>query len=360
LQSKIKDFTKTSIDISVKDVPDNRQEWVRITGVNSLCNDSTWSFLEDSEYNKRKVELWKERGIKKIVMTVNEKPDPKEMPDWAYCWMDWKGGSDTITITWLPRAFTWSCDNLIWESGYRTWWILSDWFVFALQLYQLPGKCFYKSDWLDGFEDVDPSGLLPSSTKKFRRWFQFRHWTIFWYATDTWGWNYQWTETPPPNEDGTEFKLENVLKLPSMPSLSMPSLRLPSLPGMPSMPSMPSLSMPSISAPSLSAPTFSMPSMGSLPSLPSKKKRPDGKWDSHGVIELNGMKAKASGKKLILSNVTLTNFWENKDGSIENEKKEHQKLILECTNEEQALSWVLSLKEVGVEEGEAGGCCTVA
>ena len=358
-EGKIKEYTGQEIEVVTKDVPDNRLEWVRKTGVNSLCTDDTWSFLEKSEYNMRKVELWKERNIKKIVLTVNEKPDKNEIPDWAAAVVDWKHGSDVMTIVFLPYAFTWSSDNYYWESGYRCWWILSDYIVFGLQLYQLPGKCFYKSDWLDGFVDVDPDGLLPSSTKKFRRWFQFRHWTIFWYAADSWGWNYQWTETPPKNEDGSEFKLENVLKLPGMPSLSMPSLRLPSLPGMPSlsMPSMPSLSMPSLSAPSLSMPSLSAPS---LPSLPAKKKRPEGKWDSHGVIELNGMKAKASGKKLILSNVTLTNFWVDKNGNYENETKEHQRLELECTNAEQALSWVLSLKEVGVEEGEVGGCCSVA
>jgi len=268
-------------------------------------------------------------------------------------------------VWFYPKALSWKSQDT-WMGSNCSWWCLRDEMVSGLQIYQLPGKCFYKSDWLDGFSDVDPGGLLPTSTKKFKRWFQFRHWALMWYAADIWGWNYQWTETPPPNDDGSEFKLENILKLPSMPSLKVPSIRLPSLPGMPSMPHMPSMpslhapSMPSLSMPSLSMPNLSAPSMPSLPGLPSKKKRPEGKWDAHGIIELGGMKAKAKGKTLVLSNVTLTNFWLKSDGSYEDEKKEHQRLELTCTDEEQAQSWVASLKEVGVEEGEVGGCCTVA
>jgi len=278
------------------------------------------------------------------------------------CWVDWAEGSDTVIITWLPRGLSWSSSNYWWESGSRSWWIIRDELVFAMKLYQLPGKCFYKSDELGGFEDPDPDSFLPTGTKKFKRWFQFRHWVIYWYAEAQWGWNYQWTETPPKNPDGSSFSLDSVLSLPSMPNVTLPTIRLPSLPGMPSMPSMPSLpslSMPSLSAPSLSMPSLSAPSL-SMPSLPEKKKRPTGKWDCHGMIELEGMKACAKGSKLVLSNATVVHFWEDKNGYVDTERKEHQRLVLECSDNEQAQSWVLSLKESGVEEGEIGGCCTVA
>jgi len=142
-----------------------------------------------------------------------------------------------------------------------------------------------------------------------------------------------------------------------MPNLKVPNIKLPSLPNI-SMPSMPS--MPSISAPSLSAPSFSMPSLGSLPSIPEKKQRPKNKWAAHGIIELEDLKVKAVGKDIILSNANVTHFWEKKGGGYDDEDKERQRFVLTCTSEEQANSWKETLMASGVEEGDAGGCCTVA
>jgi len=192
-ESEIKKQTGMEIDVDCENVPGDWNGWMMKTGVNSLCNEDTWSFLDNSTHNKKKIELWKQRGIKKIIMKVDETPDP-DLKDWCTCMPSWEAGSTTLVLTWLPRAKHHASDNFWNEPGYKRWWVLSDEIVFGLQLYQLPGKCFYKSDWLEGFEDVDPDGLLPTSTKKFRRWFQFRHWVIMWYANDMWGWNYQWTE----------------------------------------------------------------------------------------------------------------------------------------------------------------------
>jgi len=350
------------IEISCSDIPASWNTWIMMTGVNSLCNDSTWAFLENSPYNQRKLELWNKRNIQKIVMRVDEHPDP-DLADWAVCMPSWTEGSDTLTLTWLPRAYHWS-SSVPWNgSGYKCWWILCDEIVFGLQLYQLPGKCFYKSDWFDGFEDVDPDGLFPTATKKCRRWFQHRHWVLFWYENAQWGYNWQWTTSPPPLPDGSIFNLDAILSMPSMPSLKMPSVKLPSLPDV-SLPSLPSLSAPSLSLPSLSAPSLSAPSIDlskvSLPGIPERKMRPKNKWACHGLIEMTDLKVKAKGNELVLSNATITHFWEDKAGNYDDEKKEHQKLVLTTTTPEQALSWQETLVASGAEEGEVGCCCTVA
>lgn len=356
-EKDIKEASGLSITIKTENVPAEYEHWMAYTGINSIANEDTWSFLDKSEYNKRKVELWKERNIDTIVLLVDTQPDPED--DWITCEPEWETGSRTLKLWFnMPRAASWSSD-VSWaqDEGYHKWWNLSDEIVFGLQLYQLPGKCFYKSDWLENFEDVDEDSILPTGTKKVARWFQFRHWIIYWYPNSQWGWNCAHTTTPPKMPDGSLFSLDAVLSCPSMPNLKMPNVKLPSLPSvsLPSMPSMPSL--PSISAPSL--PSLSMPSLGSLPSLPEKPKRPSGKWACHGYIELEGLKVKASGSDVILSNAKLTNFWE-KNGSIDTEEKENQRLVLKATSDEQAESWKASLVESGVEEGDAGGCCTVA
>jgi hypothetical protein len=349
---------------------DNWKEWMRKTGFNSLCTEGTWRFLEASSGNQRKRDLWKERGIKKIILAVDDECD-SEMSGWSVCEVEWKQGDNFFTIWFDPYAKSWWSDRMWIEDGYKRYWTLDDEIVFGLQLYQLPGKCFYKSDWLDGVEDPDPDSPSPWATKKFKRWFQFRHWIIFWYSEARSGWNYQYTTKPPSLPDGSLFNLDAVLKLPSMPDLKMPAVKLPSLPNveMPSLPSMPSMpDMPSISAPSLpslpsmpSMPSLgSLPSLGSIPSLPDKPKRPTGRWDCHGFIELEGLHAKANGKNLILSGANITHFWQDGAHHVKDEKKEKQKMELEATSDEQATSWVQSLLESGVKEGETGGCCNVA
>ena len=134
----------------------------------------------------------------------------------------------------------------------------------------------------------------------------------------------------------------------------MPSIKLPSLPDV-ELPSLPSISAPSL--PSISAPSLSLPS--SLPSIPDRLYRPKGKWACHGFIELEGLKVKNNGKEVILSNAKVTQFYE-KDGYIDTDPQEHKRFVLKATTNEQAESWKLSLMESGVEEGDAGGCCTVA
>ena len=359
-EKSIKEETGMDIDLEMGSVPDSKKDWMRKTGINSIACSGTWRFLDNSSYNARKVEKWKQRGIKKIILSAKDEVDPEDR--WIVCLPKWETGSTTLELTFYPRAYYWSSNNTWVEPGHKSYWYLDDEIVSGLQLYQLPGKCFYKSDFLDGFEDVDPNSVLPFGTAKFKRWFQFRHWIIYWYPNEMWGYNWAYTTKPPSLPDGSDFNLDSILSCPSLPDFEMPKIKLPSLPNiempsMPDMPSLPDVSLPD--APSLSAPSLSAPSLGSLPSIPDKPKRPSGKWACHGFIELRDLKVKADGKDVILSNANLTNFWE-KNGHIDTEQKDRQRLVLKATDEEQAESWKLSLMESGVEEGDAGGCCTVA
>jgi hypothetical protein len=353
-ESEIKKHTGMDIEIETEDVPDSWRVWMSRTGINSIANEDTWAFLEDNQWNQRKIELWKKRGLKKIILAVWETPDEDET--WVTAFPEWETDSTTLKIWFYPRAGNWESSNSWLEPGYKRWWNLSDEIVFGLQLYQLPGKCFYKSDWLDDFEDVDPDSIIPNGTKKFKRWFQFRHWIIYWYPESMWGWNWAYTKSPPKLPDGSLFNLDAVLSCPSLPDFTMPRPRLPSLPDI----SLPDVSLPDVSLPSISAPSLSAPSLGSLPSIPDRKVRPKGTYACHGFIELTDLKVKDDGDKVILSNATVMHFWQDKNGHIDTEKKERQRMVLKTTSKEQAESWKLSLMESGVEEGDAGGCCTVA
>lgn len=360
-EEKIKEHTGCSITVELEDIPDEYKGWVRGTGLNSLCVEYTWRFLQDEQKKK----FWEQRGIDKIVMSV--KTDVDDDDRWIGLMPEWESGSSTLKLVWYPRGLRWGDDTTWVSPSYKRWWLIGDEIVFGLQLYQIPGKCFYKSDWLSDFEDVDPNGCLPTATMKCKRWFQFRHWIIFWYPNAMWGYNWAYTKEPPKLPDGSDFNLDSVLQCPSLPDLKMPEVKLPSLPDieMPSvdMPSvdLPSIEAPSLSAPSLSAPSLSAPSidLSSPPSMPARQERPKGRWAAHGFIELTDLKVKADGKQVIFSNANVTNFW-LKDGHIDTEKKEHQRMVLETTSSEQAESWAESLKESGVEEGDMGGCCTVA
>jgi len=353
----IKKETGADIDVETENVPDSWKVWMARTGINSIANSQTWAFLEESQWNQRKIDLWKERAIDKIVLSVNENPDDED--GWIVCMPEWEQGSKTLKLVFYPRAGNWESSNSWLEPGYKRWWNLSDEIVFGLQLYQLPGKCFYKSDWLDEFDDVDPDSLIPNGTKKYKRWFQFRHWIIYWYPRAMWGWNWAYTRKPPSLPDGSDFNLDAVLSCPSLPDFEMPKIKLPSLPDI----ELPDVSMPDVSlpdAPSMpDAPSLSAPSLGSMPSMPDRLKRPSGRWACHGFIELTDLKVKADGKDVILSNANVTHFWD-KDGHIDTEKKERQRFVLKATSDEQATSWKESLMESGVEEGDTGGCCTVA
>lgn len=357
-EERIKEITGMDISVEIEDCPSSWEDWMKKTGCNSLCTDDSWRFLDDNQWNQRKIELWKERSIDKIVMKVKE--DVESEDRWVSCMPEWEEGSKTLVLVWYPRAGNWSSSNAWGESGSKTWWNLADEITFGLRLYQLPGKCFYKSDWLEDFEDVDPDGMLPTSTHKVKRWFQFRHWIIYWYPTAMWGYNWAYTKQPPKLPDGSDFSLDSVLKCPSLPDFTMPEVKLPSLPDV-ELPSvdMPSVDLPSIEAPSIGTPSIGTPSLGSMPSMPEKKVRPSGKWAAHGFIELTDMKVKADGKDIIFSNCHVTDFWE-KDGHIDTEKKDNARYVLKCTDDEQAKSWEDSLAECGVEVGDTGGCCTVA
>jgi len=357
VETDIEKYVGYHIDVECRDIPSDWKEFIMKTGLNSVAVDDSWSFLEDSAGNKRKIELWKSRNIKKIYLQVWDDIDSDD--DWIDTEVEWESGWDYFIVWFAPHSKYWASSNTWVEPGYKRWWNLSDDIVYGLQLYQLPGKCFYKSDWLDNFEDVDPDGFFPWSTVKTKRWFQFRHWIIFWYREGRSGWNWQWTTKPPKLPNGLDFSLDAVLSLPSMPSLKMPNIKLPSLPDV-SMPSLPSVEMPSVSMPSISAPSLSAPSLGSLPSMPDKKVRPSYKYDAHGFIELEGLNVKSSGTTLILSDATITHFWEDNRGHVDDEKKEHQRLELTCTSAEQAQSWVETLVASGCKEGEVGGCCVVA
>ena len=356
---EIKKHTGSDVKVTTGNVPESWKVWMARTGINSIANHNTWGWYEENQWNQRKVDLWKERGIDTIELSVDENPEDDDR--WIVCMPQWESGSKTLKLVFYPRAGNWESRNSWLEPGYKTWWNLSDEIVFGLQLYQLPGKCFYKSDWLEDFEDVDPDSVFPNGTKKYKRWIQFRHWIIYWYPNAMWGWNWAYTTKPPALPDGSDFNLDAVLSCPSLPDFEMPKIKLPSLPNI-EMPSMPDVSMPDVSlpdAPSLSAPSLSAPSLGSLPSMPDRLERPKGKWSAHGFIELTDLKVKADGDNVILSNANVTHFW-LKDGRIDTEKKERQRFVLKATNKEQAESWKESLMESGVEEGDTGGCCTVA
>ena len=361
-EARIKELTGSEIEVETDNVPEDWKTWIMKTGVNSLCTEDTWDFLEKSEYNQKKVDLWEQRGIDKIVLTVAKDDEVDEWTSpWVVAMVDWEKDSKTFIIKFYPRAKNWESSSTWLEpGGGKCWWILRDEIVFGLQLYQLPGKCFYKSDWLSGFQDFDADAVIPKSKKAFDRWFQFRHWTIFWFGKAQWGWNYQWTTSPPKNADGSDFSLDSVLKMPSMPDISMPSISLPSLPDV-SMPSLPDVSMPSIEAPSLEAPSLSAPDMSNLsaPSIPDTPKRPKNPWAAHGILELTDLKMQVKGKEIIFHNAKRTDFFQE-DHGIKTENSENQKIEVECTTAEQANSWLLSLAAVGVKEEDAPGCCTVA
>ena len=356
-EKEIKEITGMDITVDTEDIPSDWNDWIMKTGVNSLCTKGSWTFLG----NERKEQIWKERGIDKIVMKVKTEIEDDER--WIECMPEWEEGSKTLYLVWYPRAGNWESSNTWIEPGYKRWWNLADEISFGLQLYQLEGKCFYKSDWLENFEDDDPDSMFGGS-KEYKRWFQFRHWIIYWYPGAMWGYNWQWVQTPPELPNGDLFNLDSVLSCPSLPDLTMPKITLPSLPDieMPSLPDVSLPSAPSISAPSLSAPSLSAPDLSNLsaPSLPTAKKHPEGRWSAHGFIELKDMKVKADGKDIIFSNCTVHKFWKLENGSIDVEKLDGKRYVLGTTSNEQAESWKETLMASGVEEGDAGGCCVVA
>eukprot|EP00755_Sulcionema_specki_P011396 Sspe_Gene.7661::Locus_2591_Transcript_2_2_Confidence_0.750_Length_1351::g.7661::m.7661 len=221
----------------------------------------------------------------------------------------------------------------------------------------LTGKCWYKSGWVKDFPEPKMIG-----TDKVERWFQLRHWCIYWYPRQMWGWNWKASE-PPEGEDTSKLdKLPGLpdIKLPSLPNVKWPDMSMPDM-SMPdvSMPdvSMPDVSMPDISAPDLSAPDLSAPDL-SAPDLPKQKERPKNKWAPHGRIQMDGAKVCAKGKKLIISNATVLQFWDNVKNGYEEQKR--ARIEVECPDSEQAESWVLSCEFGGAEVGEASsGCCSV-
>jgi hypothetical protein len=354
--------------------------WIAKTGVNSLCNEATWDFTMVSSYNRKQVEQWEARGIKRIFLTVETNP-AADVRDWAVCRVDWEPGRDDMLITWYPRALTFQSPNGWLDSGPKCWWVLRDEIVFGLKIYQLPGKCLFKSDWVVGSFDGQTAGsegvanntapppqAMPKSNAgaagtvpngKQRRWFQLRHWIILWFAEAQPGWNCAWMTNPPPLQDGSPFKLDAVLALPQMPTYTMPQLRLPTFPDI-------ELVSTSVTYPTAPQPR-KLSEFGMASSGPSKQKRlPSGRWDCHGYITLDGVKCVARGKRLILSNAKVVHLYDKTGaGTIEAVPEPAlTRFEVECENEEQAKSWRDSLLACGIEEGEvqppSEGCCTVS
>lgn len=359
-EEKIKQHTGRDIEVVEGSFGSEWNDFMAGPGTNSLGLGGTWHWLERGPGSERQRDLWEERDIKKIIIAAEpeDKLDEHEMQH-TDCIVHYESGSNEFTLSWCPRALK--------LSNHRKWFCIHDDIQFGLRLYQLDGCCFYKSDFVDDFEDIDENSCLPNGTGKFQRWLQFRHWTMMWFEKARPGWNYKKTNKPPQMPDGSDFNMDCILDLPDMPSMSMPSISLPSLPdvelpSLPSLPDMPSVELPSIDP---SMPSFdpSMPSLGSisLPSMDDRKYRPKNRWACHGIIELKGLKVKASGSTLILSDATVHHFWQQGEGNgIDCEKREHQRMELSVSSSDQAKSWFESLIESKCEEGDEGGCCTIA
>jgi hypothetical protein len=381
-EAKVKEYTQQRIKVEVDHIPADWTDWMRTTGCNSLCVDDTWTFLEQTSYNQRRLEAWDERKIDSIVMSV--RTEPAEFNNWRVCEVEWEEGSTSMRIIWYPRAAEiQSPDMCMTHGGHKRWWNLCDAIVFGLRIYQLPGKCLYKSDWLDNFEDVDPDAFFLDGKTAYRRWLQFRHWVIVFFPRAMPGWNYHWVTHPPPQENGQPFSLKSVLDMPSLPpDVKLPKVALPEVPDMilpeGATPLLPPGPLSSSTQPTGEAGAPSQPAEGVVddgaapptdaageaaaapqPGLTYRKTRPRDPYCPHGIIEVKGLHAVAKGNKLCLSGATVHHFWEM-EGKIFVKTKTDQVFDLKCVNKEQADSWVQSLLASGVKHDETSACCSVA
>jgi len=359
-EKEVKKQTGRSIRVTTRNVPDDWLEWMAKTGVNSLCAPDTWVFLEESSYNARKVDLWNERGIKKIVMTV--RTDPEEFSsDWKIAEVEWESPSTTMTIHWYPRASRDKNSPNFWkEKGPKEWWSLANEICFGLRIYQLPGKCFYKSDWVDNFDDVDPDSYFASGTTVYRRWLQFRRWTLLWYARPIADYNFQWSTVAPKKNDGRDFDFDAIRNVPTDP-------RIDAIPEEVRLPTLDDVQLPDGVEHPPPPPTTdededarNKREAEHAETLPERRARPVNPFAPHGVIELNGLHVIAKGNKLILTGATIHHYWEVEGGKIETEVRRNERLELKCFSSEQADSWAESLIASGAINSEHTTCCVVA
>ena len=358
-EKEVKKQTSKAIKVTTRNVPGPWIEWIAKTGVNSLCNPDTWVFLEESSYNATKVDLWNERGIKKIVMTV--KADPEDFTEnWKVCEVEWEAPSTTMTVHWYPHAKSKESEGFWSDKGAKKdWWCIANEIIAGLQIYQLPGKCFYKSDWVDNFDDVDPDSYFATGTTVYRRWLQFRRWSLVWYARPIADFNFQWCTVPPKQGDGSEFTFDVVTAIPTDGRITMPeAVQLPTLdvhlPDGVEQPAPP----PALEEEDEAA--RDKREAEHAKSLPERRSRPANPFAPHGVIELNRLHVVAKGNKLILSGATIHHFWELEGGQIETEVRRNERLELKCFSNAQADSWAESLVASGAINDEHATCCAVA
>eukprot|EP01060_Flectonema_neradi_P035517 TRINITY_DN6559_c0_g1_i1.p1 TRINITY_DN6559_c0_g1~~TRINITY_DN6559_c0_g1_i1.p1 ORF type:complete len:413 (+),score=76.83 TRINITY_DN6559_c0_g1_i1:68-1240(+) len=330
-----------SIDIKVdkgSDWDDRVSKFMKSSAVMSIVHTYSLQFLRDDDKKK----IW-DKGCKKIIVTYAKEPTEDELEHIeSHSSARVSREDETIYIKYYERAI-----------GYHTVY-LRDEIEFGLDMYMLTGKCWYKSGWVDKFQEPK----FPFGTESVKRWFQLRHNCLYWYPRRLWGYNWKANEAPEGEDLSLLDKLPGLPdiklpKLPNLPDLSMPDVSMPDM-SMPDV-SMPDISAPDLSMPDLSAPDLSMPDL-SAPDLPEAKKRPKYRWSPHGRIQMSGAKVCSKGRKLIISNATIIQFWENRPGGYEEEKR--KKIEVECHDEEQAESWVESCVFGGATEGEAG-CCSI-
>ncbi|KAJ9460353.1 hypothetical protein DIPPA_02802 [Diplonema papillatum] len=348
-----KEATGKRKDIEIKVDHDNDWdsrvvEFMKKAAVKSFGLRNTLQFLRD-DYKRK---IW-ENGCDKVVLTYQDKPSDDELEyiD-EHSWARVSREDDVVYIKFYNRCV-----------GYSYIYIRDE-IEFGLNMDMLTGKCWYKSGWVKDF----PEPKFPFGTDNLPRWFQCRHYCLLWYPRRMWGWNWKANQAPEGEDMSLWDKLPGLpdLKLPKLPGLpdfSMPDLSLPdvSMPDV-SMPdvSMPDVSMPDVSMPDLSRPDLSMPDLSapdlSMPDIPAQKQRPKHRWAPHGRIQLKDAMVCQKGKKLIITNATVLQFWDTAKGYEEEKRK---KIEVELDEEEQAESWVQTLVFGGATEGEASGCCSI-
>eukprot|EP00163_Fabomonas_tropica_P022988 TRINITY_DN40254_c0_g1_i1.p1 TRINITY_DN40254_c0_g1~~TRINITY_DN40254_c0_g1_i1.p1 ORF type:complete len:198 (-),score=70.38 TRINITY_DN40254_c0_g1_i1:261-824(-) len=183
---------------------------------------------------------------------------------------------------------------------------------------------YYKSGWME----KKGEGVF-GKTKK--RWFQLRHWSMYYFVDEQPGWNT--TGYDPPEDDDPSL----LDKIPGLPDLKLPSLKIPDL-------SLPDISMPDISMPDVSMPSMSMPDMKNV-KMPKKKERY--KTGPYGRIAMHGAKVKVSGKTITLSNADQVRIFKG-----ENETKDGRSFTLSAPDEEEAKSWYESMAYGGAEKSD--------
>lgn len=360
---EVKKHTNMDIVVEFHHVAVDWLPWMVKTGINSICTEQSWAFMKD----QHKAQLFHERGIKKIKLTVMN--DAPEEDNWIVTWANWDRNEKELIVYFYPGAKVLTSEHSWDEGGNRSWWNLCDDILFALKMTTAEGPCFYKSDYV-AMEDVEvPNG----QSAKRKRWLQFRHWILVFFANERPGWNWGPTKCPPPLADGSPFTLQAVSQIggtpgyPSIPHPQLPQLNDVELPpaGQGAQGRPPSLApIPNQGQGQQQQPQGQQGQAQGQPQQqqqqPAGLTRPKGKWACHGYIELTpSLLVKAKDNVLVLSDATVTYLWQDGQGKIQQEKKENVRLELDTPSALQADSWFKSLQASGVKEGEVGGCCTI-